>query len=180
MKKISPEEEQLWKAITEGVQPLVKERRPFFHASPRLDKHGIRNRVDRARRCREEALHTSLPVTEKSQPKRNANSKQIKSLKKIHLDGKIDLHDYTRDEAWVHLQRFFSWAQNQGYQWVLVITGRGPRKDTISCLPGILKREVPLWLDQHPQVGAFCPAKPEHGGQGAFYVRLKKRDEETD
>ena len=94
----------------------------------------------------------------------------------MQLEGTLDLHGYTRAEAWDYLQRFFSWAQSQKWQWVLVITGKGPPQDLKSSSPsrGILKQELPLWLNQHPMVGGFCQAKPQHGGQGAFYVRLKK------
>jgi DNA-nicking Smr family endonuclease len=43
---------------------------------------------------------------------------------------------------------------------------------------GILKRQVPLWLKQPPAAQAvlqIAPAHIRHGGDGAYYVYLRKR-----
>ena len=56
---------------------------------------------------------------------------------------------------------------------VLVITGRG----RVSEDGGVLRTEVPRWLNQPPnraRVLAITEAQPKHGGHGALYVLLKK------
>ena len=43
--------------------------------------------------------------------------------------------------------------------------------------PGVLRRAVPLWLnepDLRALVVSYTQASPRHGGAGALYVRLRK------
>ena len=43
--------------------------------------------------------------------------------------------------------------------------------------PGVLKRNLPRWLAMPPladKVLAIRPALPQHGGEGAFYVLLRR------
>jgi DNA-nicking Smr family endonuclease len=58
---------------------------------------------------------------------------------------------------------------------LLVITGKGTRSAEEER--GVLRRQVPLWL-RSPQlretVLGFETAGPAHGGEGAFYVRLRR------
>jgi DNA-nicking Smr family endonuclease len=59
----------------------------------------------------------------------------------------------------------------------LVITGKGLRGDDHRSERGVLKRQVPLWL-QLPEfrgyVLGFEHAHIGHGGEGALYVRLRR------
>ena len=53
-----------------------------------------------------------------------------------------------------------------------MITGKG------LAGGGILREQVPRWLNQQPnraRVLAFDYARPQHGGEGALYVLLKRR-----
>ena len=57
---------------------------------------------------------------------------------------------------------------------VLVITGRGASFGS----RGIIKRSMPHWFDTvefRPLVAGFEPAERGHGGDGAFYVRVRRR-----
>ncbi|MEM8784861.1 MAG: Smr/MutS family protein, partial [Pseudomonadota bacterium] len=67
---------------------------------------------------------------------------------------------------------------------VLVITGKGsaPRQRAdafdLTDQPGVLRREVPMWLGQsdlRPMIVGFEEADRRHGGTGALYVFLKRR-----
>jgi DNA-nicking Smr family endonuclease len=56
---------------------------------------------------------------------------------------------------------------------VLVITGKGRDQEQ-----GILRRQVPLWLeasDFRGLVVGFDTAHSGHGGAGALYVRLRRK-----
>ena len=58
---------------------------------------------------------------------------------------------------------------------VLVITGRGLDPEGLGR--GVLKRETPHWLDALPDVVAgYGAADRKHGGAGALYVRLRRKD----
>ncbi|MFK7754934.1 MAG: Smr/MutS family protein [Sedimentitalea sp.] len=99
---------------------------------------------------------------------------------KLSPEGKLDLHGMTLDRAHPALIRFVLSAQASGKRLVLVITGKGRTgrtHDPFGPARGVLKRQVPMWLGMAPlahvvlQVNA---AHISHGGDGAFYVYLRK------
>jgi DNA-nicking Smr family endonuclease len=62
---------------------------------------------------------------------------------------------------------------------VLVVTGKGERDSAGEQTPGVLRRSVPQWLrgaEYHSIVVGFEEASRPHGGTGALYVRLRRRD----
>jgi DNA-nicking Smr family endonuclease len=91
------------------------------------------------------------------------------------IDARIDLHGLTQAEAHDALARFLRGARAEGARIVLVITGKGMRGADPDR--GVLRRQVPLWLRSpklREAVLGFEPAGPTHGGEGAFYVRLRR------
>ncbi len=105
---------------------------------------------------------------------------------KMPIEATLDLHGMIQDEAHEALTRFIEHAYGQGKRCVLVITGKGQRKnerqtgsaDWLSPKPGILKRRVPDWLTQtplQPLVLKALPAKQKDGGEGALYVYLRRK-----
>ncbi len=94
------------------------------------------------------------------------------------LDARIDLHGLTQADAHDALMRFLRVARAEGARIVLVITGKGMRGSDPDR--GVLRRQVPLWLKSpklRETVLGFEPAGPVHGGEGAFYVRLRRARE---
>jgi DNA-nicking Smr family endonuclease len=93
-------------------------------------------------------------------------------------DAAIDLHGLRRQEAFVALRQFLSRAQRDGARLVLVVTGKGER-GAMDGEAGVLRRNVPQWL-RAPEYNAiivgFEEAARPHGGAGALYVRLRRRD----
>ena len=82
------------------------------------------------------------------------------------------------------LRLFLIEAQASGHSLVLVITGKGDPERLMSSGPafgegrGVLKRAVPLWLaepDLRAVVVGFESAGRRHGGEGALYVRIRRR-----
>ncbi len=89
------------------------------------------------------------------------------------IEGKIDLHGRTQDEAHDALLHFLERAHKAGKRNLLVITGKGMTQSK----SGILKSIVPRWLNEpmfRRLVLAISQARPEHGGAGALYVLLKR------
>ena len=72
-------------------------------------------------------------------------------------------------------------AQAAGCRLVLVITGKGKRRDDDGPIPerlGALRHQVPHWLHAPPLSGAvqqIAQAHLRHGGGGAYYVYLRRR-----
>lgn len=89
------------------------------------------------------------------------------------IEGKIDLHGRTQAEAHDALQHFVERAFRAGKRQILVITGKGMTQSK----SGVLKTNVPRWLNEPSMrrlILAISQARPEHGGEGALYVLLKK------
>jgi DNA-nicking Smr family endonuclease len=98
-------------------------------------------------------------------------------------DLRIDLHGMTAERARLALDRFVASALRHGARCVLVITGKGGRRPAGEDAPfmhpgtGVLRDAAPHWLRTGPHapriVGIFA-AHQRHGGEGAFYLYLKK------
>jgi DNA-nicking Smr family endonuclease len=97
---------------------------------------------------------------------------------KLEIDGKIDLHGRTQAEAHDALHDFVHRAHRAGKRCLLVITGKGGTKTPDGeRTRGILRQAVPRWLNEpglRRFVLAFDHARPQHGGEGALYVLLKR------
>lgn len=90
------------------------------------------------------------------------------------LQGHIDLHGLTREEARTAVAKFIREAHDQGKRCVLIVHGRGLRsKDQIP----VLKEKLKAWLTRGSigtKVLAFASARPYDGGTGAVYVLLRR------
>jgi len=93
-------------------------------------------------------------------------------------DAAIDLHGMRRQEAFAALRDFLTSAQIAGARLVLVVTGKG-RVASEDGAAGVLRKSVPNWLrgaEYNAIVLGFEEASRPHGGAGALYVRLRRRD----
>lgn len=86
----------------------------------------------------------------------------------IRMQEKIDLHAHSRDVAFARLRTEIAIHREKGIRALLVITGKGK---------GILQEALPTYLnseDIRSHILCFTPATPKDGGEGAFYLYLKK------
>lgn len=101
----------------------------------------------------------------------------------MEIEARIDLHGMTQDMAHAALNGFIARSQARGLRCVLVITGKGTRRDEFGRYEtGVLKREVPRWLNEagnRDKVLAFTPAQLKDGGSGALYILLRRMREEA-
>lgn len=90
------------------------------------------------------------------------------------VQGHLDLHGLTKDEAKLAAERFLKESRERGKRCVLLVHGRGLHsKDQVPVLKEALKR----WLATArfgKHVLAFATARPNDGGAGAVYVLLRK------
>jgi DNA-nicking Smr family endonuclease len=89
------------------------------------------------------------------------------------VDGRIDLHGLTLDQAHSALTAFIRGAHARGARCVIVVTGKGKGGSI-----GKIRNETPLWLNQaplRPLVLAVSEARHQDGGAGALYVLLKRK-----
>lgn len=122
------------------------------------------------------SIVTISPAKPKAQPIRHTiDEPTLDKLSKgrLPIEGRVDLHGMTQDEAYSLLFSFLHRAQASGVRYVLVITGKG----SSSGGDGILKRSVPAWLSTpafRMLVSSHDHAARHHGGAGALYVRLRR------
>lgn len=122
------------------------------------------------------AMPASLP--EPPPPGVGLDKRSARRLKRgrAAIDGRLDLHGMTLDQAHGALDRFLDRADRAGKRCLLVITGKG-RGDGERPL-GVLRDAVPRWLQvgvNRQRVLAVEPARPQHGGDGALYVLLRRK-----
>jgi DNA-nicking Smr family endonuclease len=90
------------------------------------------------------------------------------------VQGHIDLHGMTREEAKCAVETFLRASRQGGKRCVLVVHGRGLHsKDQLP----ILKDSLRTWLSTARfarHVLAFATARPVDGGAGAIYVLLRR------
>ncbi|MBM3612471.1 MAG: DNA mismatch repair protein MutS, partial [Alphaproteobacteria bacterium] len=95
-------------------------------------------------------------------------------------EARIDLHGLTLAEAHPALVAFIVGAHAAGLRVVLVITGKGRDRDEGGPIPtprGVLRHHLPRWLAQPPLariVQTATPSHHRHGGEGAWYVWLRR------
>lgn len=165
---LTSEDIHIWNRVARTVRPLISH--PQSMSALLGETKG-----DAAKPRNGSYIH--LPPAPKPVLHKTPSDLQTRSDKKIRkgkigIDKKIDLHDLTRDEAFPVLVRRLIRAHNGGARCVLVVTGKGLQGQ------GVLKMSLPTWLADNrlrPIIGSFAPAHIRHGGSGAFYVFLKRK-----
>ena len=90
----------------------------------------------------------------------------------------LDLHGLTLAAAERAVGGFLNRAVAQDLRLVLVVTGKGLRLQGGRVFGGRIRAEFLGWLsraDNRRWVRGVRPAHPRHGGEGAFYVLLRRR-----
>ncbi len=188
-KKLSAEDLELWRKVTEQTR-RTQPKKPTELFTPQSKKQV---RVDAPRfpafevgskPRKQPVAHDILPslsdrlASKPVQMDRKAFGRMKRG--KLSPEGKIDLHGMTLEQAHPALNRFIMSAHGAGKRLVLVVTGKGKSgRDTgpIPLRKGVLKHQVPQWLTMPPLgqiVMQVTPAHISHGGDGAYYVYLRR------
>ncbi len=97
----------------------------------------------------------------------------FKKEKKNIPQGILDLHGYRLKTAKIILHNYIVNAYEKKIRNILIITGKG-RNNT-----GVLKKEVPLWLNDETLIDLLInyeTAPNKFGGDGALLVRIKNKN----
>ena len=180
MKELVPDDE-LWWRVAESITPL-QHRRRTPSKPPVKAEEGETAPVRKAR-----ALPAPKPAPAHKPTLAELTHDRLSDLDKrtgqklvrgkLPLEGRIDLHGMTQEQAHSRLARFIATSAEAGKRCVLVITGKGTKA---SGEVGVLRAAVPRWLngaDLRPLVLAIRYAQAKDGGEGALYVLLKRRRE---
>lgn len=192
---LSPEEAELWRSVASTARPLhAPARHPLPHAAEPEPQaapavlHHARPRLspfllgEKARTPERREVAPPLAEALGQAPLRmDARTHDRMTRGKLQPEARIDLHGMTLAEAHPELIRFILNAQAQGLRLVLVITGKGKRREDTGPIPqrmGALRHQVPQWLrlpPLGPAVLQVTEAHLRHGGSGAYYVYLRRR-----
>ena len=173
-RSLSDEERALWDTVTRAVAPLRKRKAKKREAPTAATVEPLPATPMRPAKV-------VLAATPRTQAPplaplgRRMRSKLARGSEPI--DDRIDLHGMTQADAHAALAHFLRRAQARGARVVLVITGKGARGGDALSERGILRRQVPHWLESaalRPLVIGFESAGVGHGGAGALYVRLRR------
>ena len=95
----------------------------------------------------------------------------------------IDLHGFSLENANKFIEKFIKHCFNEGVNKIIVITGKGLRSKSnknpyISKDLSILKNSVPNYINANlkikSKIKSISKAEIKDGGEGAFYIFLKK------
>ncbi len=173
-----PNDANLWQHVTEQVVPL--QGRETLHVDLPEPASEQKPKPTRRKGIPQPVKRKSTPNppperTHTQQPGMDKRNQQRLRQGKLKIDGRTDLHGMTQVQAHRALGKFIETSWNADKRLVLIITGKGLRPDGAT---GVLRSAVPRWLNESPnqeKILGFSYAAPKDGGEGALYVRLKKR-----
>jgi DNA-nicking Smr family endonuclease len=112
----------------------------------------------------------------------NKDNKSIKE--KNFVTKSIDLHGYTLEEANKSIQDFINKSYEDNINKLIVVTGKGLHSNNekdpyVSKELSILKYSVPEFIKKNvdlvKKISEIKGANIEDGGDGAFYIYLKRK-----
>jgi DNA-nicking Smr family endonuclease len=176
-RRLSEEDRALWEFVLRSIKPLRKRSRSVPAKVEKETAPAKMPRTVSVRRPEPIAPPPAKPVPTLAPLERKLKQKLRRG--RAEIDARVDLHGHTQSEAYDRLLRFLRTSQDKGASVVLVITGKGAMSS--GGERGVLKRQVPLWLglpEFRDYVIGFDVASAAHGGEGALYVRLRKKRRE--
>jgi DNA-nicking Smr family endonuclease len=194
---LSGEDAELWDLVRQRFEPLKRgKERVVGAAGLKLPARGGAGDVSsgRSARAASASAHATrsavAPPPAPAKPSKPSPIVEIERRKarkiaagRLEIDATIDLHGMRQADAHAALRRFIREAQAAGKKFVKVITGKGAPQPVGDHLRhadaerGVLRRMVPLWLDQtdlRPLVVGIKPAGKGQGGGGALIIELRK------
>ncbi len=183
-----PPDFELWEEVARSVKPLTKGKRKEAGKSSKAKAE------PKPKEAMPVAAAAVRPKLSRLNPPQltglDRKSERQMTRGKVEIDSRIDLHGTGIERARERLHSFIVNERTNGQRTVLVITGKGESPFARHTLhgsshfhtperQGILRRKVPEWLHEaefRTHVTGFQPAHPRHGGGGAYYVKLRRKE----
>ena len=112
------------------------------------------------------------------------NKDLVQSNKNNFKSSEIDLHGFTLDEANKKIEKFIFDCYENGFNRLRIVTGKGLHSNNekdpyVSKDLSILRYSVPEYIKSNNElmnlITEFKEANIQEGGEGAFYIFLKKK-----
>ncbi len=186
-----PPDYALWEDVARTVKPLHKakaKKKPPPKAEPPAPV------VKAKSKSAEPAKPIARPPAHRHEPPpiTGLDRRQERRMTRgqVEIEARIDLHGTGIERSHDRLLTFLVDSRAQGLRLVLVITGKGASpfarhtlhgSDTYHApeRQGRLRRLAPEWFHEprfRQHIAGFQPAHPRHGGGGAYYVKLRKKE----
>jgi DNA-nicking Smr family endonuclease len=193
---LTPKEERMWGRVAKSVRAIPEEEKRHLvfkeetsvpEPGKKAEKSPAKKPYDRPRATATElekllggysdplTPSKSLPNLTKKQtlsglPADRSQEKRVRRGK-LPLGATLDLHGHTQATGRKALLAFVTLQRSLGETSVIVVTGKG------RAGGGILKTRLIEWIsepDIRPHVSGYSRANQKHGGEGAFYLFLKR------
>ncbi|MFC0284476.1 Smr/MutS family protein [Camelimonas abortus] len=184
-RELRPDERRIWEIITRSVAPLPGRAR-------RLEEKAQTSGPDTPSPASAAPVRDAVPVAAARAvapvvpPVMQMARRERRAIVRgsVTIEARLDLHGMRQAEAIRALREFLHRSYMAGRRTVLVVTGKGStrlheeERGVWWHERGVLRRLTPLILEspelRHIVLG-FEPADQRHGGEGALYVRLRRR-----
>jgi DNA-nicking Smr family endonuclease len=188
LKNLTPEERAIWKNYAENI--------PKIDSDNSISTNKLRSHLTNIEKIKNstDLIIDSEGTRAKISPYLSNNKMRLDrkihhSLKsgRINPSRSLDLHGLRYEDAKSKVTRFISLAFKDDHRLVLVITGKGKRLSSTQSFfeegsSGILRKAFPSWLENSEIKSLILnvtTAHVSHGGDGAFYVYLRKNNHKT-
>ncbi len=168
-RKLTDQELRLWRRVARTVQPI---RTPL----PDTEQDTRQGETEFAQAVRPTSFARAVSATT-AEPKPPGFSAQDQSGHRrvrrgqLAIDATLDLHGHTQLTARRTLQAFVHQRHAAGDRCLLIITGKG------RAGASVLRQRFLDWIND-PEirfaVAGYAPANARHGGDGAYYLLLKR------
>lgn len=181
-----PPDYALWEDVARTVKPLHKTR-----TKKKAEPKAKAEAATVAKTEKPPIVHAPAPRSD-APPLTGLDRKSERRMTRgqVEIEGRIDLHGTGIERSRERLLNFLVTSRAHGLRLVLVITGKGASPFARHTLHGSehyhaperqgrLRRLVPDWFHEsqfREHIAGFQPAHPRHGGGGAFYVKLRKKE----
>ncbi len=170
-KAIDPADRELWVRFVRDIAPLPGHARPQDPVPPEPAAAAAAAPARPAPRLTPGGRPVAAPVVV-GERSAGLDVRRWRALGsgRIRAERRLDLHGHTADAARAALERFLLRAAVEGVRCVEIITGRGSGETG-----GVIRRELPFWLDQ-PALRALVLAArhPHPANTGAILLLLRR------
>ncbi len=183
---VGPDEKSLWDYAVRDATPL---RPSAVSGAPDPSSPFMENLRKKAKSSPQSVVPLAGSELRPKLPNKPLSSLDRRTSQKLRngripIDATLDLHGFRQAEAHNRLIRFVESCQSQGFKCVLVITGKGvpdmaQKPRGAENVRGVLRTALPNWLQTPPldrYVVKYQSAHIHHGGAGAFYLFLRRRE----
>jgi len=190
---LSAEEREVWRRVARTVKPLEADRLKALEDPAPPERGSAPKALSAPNKTGASGLPAEwfegAPSRRPAQPVDRGAEKRVRRGR-VDVEARIDLHGWTQAKARGELLAFLRRAQTSGLKTVLVITGKGAGKRALderrfqpwrsdeASLPGVIRRSFTRWLaepDFAGLVSGYAAAHRRHGGDGAFYVVIRRK-----